>query len=90
MELSKKGERRSDERVRVCLCVRWSISEPLLMLRKHKPTPAFFVFAGQALNPHGSEKYGFLYVPALVVFICICACVCVCACDERLLSEGYC
>lgn len=78
MELSKKGERRSDERVRVCLRVRWSISEPLLMLRKHKPTPAFFfVFAGQALNPPGSEKYGFLYVPALVVFICICVCVCV-------------
>lgn len=58
----------------VCLCVGWSITEPLLMLKK-KNTPAFFVyvFVGQALNPLGSEKCGFPC--ALVVFTCMCMCV---------------
>ena len=61
-----------------CVYVFAGQSVNLLMLKKIKPTPVFLMFAGQALNPLGSEKRGFLYVSALVVFICMCVYVCVC------------
>lgn len=60
------------------VCVHWSVTKTLLMLKKTNTTRRFYAFAGQALNSPRSEKSGFLYASALVVFMWLCVRVCVC------------